>query len=621
MRVSVQVPRSASYRRLTPAENTQRYRNEYKGVKGLDDPAKSANLAFFRGAARCSAGFAIEDFGTLDRAGWLVALGRSSASLFPTHEFAAGAQTLQRHEAAAIQADALCQANLLSLYRSFVDFLGFVLTDEATGALARKADGAWQVPFETTNAFPHATTLITRALKSIGELGLARCQAGLVTALIDAAFASGVMSSLRRGIQEWFVGTIKDDAARAACEAQLALEEAYLANPVVCLVDDMPHLVGAIRGSAADVGLVVDLWWHLDETWYRGTIAGWSKWGKTHTVVYEDGDARKHSLASFRDGVRVLAVVPRAESAAYLASHGGARAPPLPDGAPRSALTIFSMSPLAPEDGASTPDASPAAERTEAAAAAATPAATPVASAPPQIVRCLSLDEEMLAENTTGEEGAGGAAKPSALPLVHEALAHPFPSGTQIKGTFDTGRSYSGVVMGGGSAANTYGIIFNDGDTFPAFRASDISQDMDAALPGDSVEVRGRTMADDVSAIFVKRGADGSWFLRDESTDEELVVKCGKGQPPVYKKHKPRAKPTVLLEDVPPWAVTAQTLLRGARLPQPPQPLVAVSQTRKNTWGVTTTTVKSVEVCFYVPLHFKRILLTILTCPPHILTF
>ena len=27
------------------------------------------------------------------------------------------------------------------------------------------------------------------------------------------------------------------------------------------------------------------------------------------------------------------------------------------------------------------------------------------------------------------------------------------------------------------------------------------------------------------------------------------------------------------------------------------------------------------EVCFYVPLHFKRILLTILTCPPHILTF
>ena len=27
------------------------------------------------------------------------------------------------------------------------------------------------------------------------------------------------------------------------------------------------------------------------------------------------------------------------------------------------------------------------------------------------------------------------------------------------------------------------------------------------------------------------------------------------------------------------------------------------------------------EEVFYLPLHFKRILLTILTCPPHILTF
>jgi hypothetical protein len=570
----------------------QRYRDGYKGVKGLDDPAKSANLAFFRGAATSPAGAPIEDFGTLDRAGWLAALGRSSASLFPTHEFvASGAQTLQRHEAAAIQADALCQANLLKLYRGFVDFLGFALADEATGALARKAGDAWQEPFQTMNAHPHATTLITRVLKSIGELGLARCQAGLVTALIHAAFASGAMSNLRRGVQQWFVGAIKDDAARAACEAQLAVEEAYLTNPVVCLAEDMPHLVGAIRGSAADVGLVVDLWWHLDEAWYRGTIAGWSKWGKTHTVAYEDGDTRKHSLASFRDGVRVLAVVPRAESAAYLVSHGGARAPPLPDGAPRSALTIFSMSALAPEDGASTPDASPAAERSDAAAAAAA-----AASAPPQIVRCLSLDEEMIAEDAAAEGGsASGVASPPALPLVHEALAHPFPSGTQIKGKFNTGMRYSGIVAAYDAAAKTYGIIFNDGDTFPAFRMSDVSQDMDAALPGDSVEVRGRTMADDVSAIFVSRGADGSWHLRDAVTDEALVIKCGAGEPPVYKKRKPKTKPTVLLEDVPPWTVTAPMLLRGARPPQPPQPLVAVSQTRKNTWGYTTTTVKSVE--------------------------
>ena len=32
-------------------------------------------------------------------------------------------------------------------------------------------------------------------------------------------------------------------------------------------------------------------------------------------------------------------------------------------------------------------------------------------------------------------------------------------------------------------------------------------------------------------------------------------------------------------------------------------------------------TAELLKVCFYLPLHFKRILLTILTCPPHILTF
>ena len=32
-------------------------------------------------------------------------------------------------------------------------------------------------------------------------------------------------------------------------------------------------------------------------------------------------------------------------------------------------------------------------------------------------------------------------------------------------------------------------------------------------------------------------------------------------------------------------------------------------------------TADGMKVCFYLPLHLKRILLTILTCPPHILTF
>ena len=626
MRVSVRVPRGSAYRKLTPAEDLTRYRAGYPKASGLDNPASSSNLAFFRGAARSPAGYAIEDFGAGgamssggDSNALLQALTRDAAALFPTHE--KGARALQRHEAAAIRGDALCQANLLALYKCFVSFLGFTLIDEAAGTLERDGGGdAWRAAFARVNAHPGATPLITRVLKSIGELGLERYQSALVLALLDGAYTTADLPNLRAGAKTWFLGTIKDDAARGEALALLATELSYLADPVTCLPEDMPDsqrygaAAGsspggrAITGSLADIGTVVDLWWHLDETWYRGTIVAWSKWGGTHTVAYEDGDERKHSLASFRDGVRPIAVVPRAESAAYLASHGGAHAPPLPDGAPRSAATIFSMSALEPEDGASTPDAersSASASASGAASAAATKTSAVTAVAPPQIVRCLSLDEEMAAdeakaaaakaarEGDAGAAGAGGAAAPPGPPLVHERLAPPFPPATQIKGKFNTGSFFAGVVQSYDAASKTYGIIFNDGDKFPSFRAMDVIQDMEAPLPGDLVEVRGRRIADDVEALFVARGADGGWQLTDVFTGKPLQVACAKGAPPVYQKRKPKAKPMVQLRDVQTWTHTSKALLGGPHPPQLPKPMVAISQTRTNKWGYTTTTVKS----------------------------
>ena len=45
------------------------------------------------------------------------------------------------------------------------------------------------------------------------------------------------------------------------------------------------------------------------------------------------------------------------------------------------------------------------------------------------------------------------------------------------------------------------------------------------------------------------------------------------------------------------------------------------NHTGRHKTGETCGSVFWIKVCFYLPLHFKRILLTILTCPPHILTF
>ena len=59
--------------------------------------------------------------------------------------------------------------------------------------------------------------------------------------------------------------------------------------------------------------------------------------------------------------------------------------------------------------------------------------------------------------------------------------------------------------------------------------------------------------------------------------------------------------------------------LLGIKLtPTMPATSHAYSQT---SWASLAKQLRQMQVCFYLPLHFKRILLTILTCPPHILTF
>ena len=48
---------------------------------------------------------------------------------------------------------------------------------------------------------------------------------------------------------------------------------------------------------------------------------------------------------------------------------------------------------------------------------------------------------------------------------------------------------------------------------------------------------------------------------------------------------------------------------------------LSIGTSERNSESIIDPSFELPKVCFYVPLHFKRILLTILTCPPHILTF
>ena len=45
----------------------------------------------------------------------------------------------------------------------------------------------------------------------------------------------------------------------------------------------------AVLGEEA-VGAEVEVWWPLDEDWYRGTVSGFEALRQRHTVCYSDGD-------------------------------------------------------------------------------------------------------------------------------------------------------------------------------------------------------------------------------------------------------------------------------------------------------------------------------------------
>ncbi len=51
----------------------------------------------------------------------------------------------------------------------------------------------------------------------------------------------------------------------------------------------------AVLGEAA-IGASVEVWWPLDEDWYRGTVTSFDSFAMQHTVSYEDGDVEILSL-------------------------------------------------------------------------------------------------------------------------------------------------------------------------------------------------------------------------------------------------------------------------------------------------------------------------------------
>ena len=229
------------------------------------------NLRFLRGTALATqrAAYAVTDFhspsgvyyGDYEK---LESLHDYIQWLFPIHvasKFNPDQHALQLHEAQSIAADPTCQRHLLLNYRCFLDFIGFSLVNEATGALTRHAGAPARL--RNLNAESHNKLRITRVLKCFGSCGLARLQAPLVEALIEEAYAQRTLVALRDSIAAYFVGAIKDSAERARLGSLVEAYEAYAAAPAFAAAPDGAPL--ALDHSTCDVGLLVDVWWHLEQ--------------------------------------------------------------------------------------------------------------------------------------------------------------------------------------------------------------------------------------------------------------------------------------------------------------------------------------------------------------------
>ncbi|PAA85112.1 hypothetical protein BOX15_Mlig021547g2 [Macrostomum lignano] len=136
--------------------------------------------------------------------------------LFPLREAGINwqASVMSAKEAQQIAASEACRHRLVQAYRLMLDFYGFRLVDEATGALEPAENFSSRIAF--LNVSGHNYLRISRILKSLGELGFEHYKAPWIKMLIMLCF-NGDKPPLRRAqaaCEFHWVYTLKNEAER-----------------------------------------------------------------------------------------------------------------------------------------------------------------------------------------------------------------------------------------------------------------------------------------------------------------------------------------------------------------------------------------------------------------------
>ena len=199
----------------------EQYRLGYPGK--VDNPALTDNLRFHQGKLACRPeGLTIDelhrawagDYATLEECHSFVQW------LFPIQEQGVNslAHPLQRHERDAIRADPAAMRRCHRSYALMLDFYGFKYDDEATGAVSRRPAGEFEPRFRNLLNRRHNFLRVTRMLKWLGEMGLEGHKLRWLAALEQEVYGTRALDGCREAFEVYWVGTVVDDATRAAIE-------------------------------------------------------------------------------------------------------------------------------------------------------------------------------------------------------------------------------------------------------------------------------------------------------------------------------------------------------------------------------------------------------------------
>jgi hypothetical protein len=109
---------------------------------------------------------------------------------------------------------------MMRSYALMLDFYGMKLKDQETGELERSEN--YVSRYRNLNTSGHNYLRITRILKSLGELGFEHLKFPFLAFVADEIWTNGQLKNCKSSIENYWTGTLRDDAQRAEMEQRIS---------------------------------------------------------------------------------------------------------------------------------------------------------------------------------------------------------------------------------------------------------------------------------------------------------------------------------------------------------------------------------------------------------------